>query len=324
MPDMTLTRPGQTNGDGATDELFLKQYGGEVMTAFEERNIMKDLHLIKTITSGKVKSFPATWKTSAAYHTPGNRVVGAQTVLRNERLVYIDDVLLSDIFVAELDELREDYDSRSIYTEQQGSALARAFDQKSMSVAVIAARTAATVTGAYGGSIVTAANALVDEDELIAAWKAAAQALDEKDIPAEDRHGILRPAQYMLVLESDKVVKDQYDVGGSIRNAKWSGLWDIAVHKSNNVPRTDLHATTSASENNSYYADFSVTVCPIFHKSAIGTLKRMDLTVQKTSDDGDFAVEYQGVLLVAKYNMGHGVLRPEAAVEVRTGTPTPN
>lgn len=321
MTDVTLTRSGQVNGADADDALFLKLFGGEVLTAFDETNVMETLHLQRSITSGKTSSFPATWKTGAAYHTPGNRVTGGQTVKHNERLIHIDDVLLSDIFVAEIDELKNHYDVRGIYSEQQGAALARAFDQKTMQVAVLAARAAATISGANGGTYITAANALTDSEDMIAAYFAASQAFDEKDIPAEGRVGIVRPAQYYLLAQNTKVMNRDWDGKGSYSEAKVPVLGSIELKKSNNVPRTDLSGTSEAAENNSYYADFSVTASPIFHKSAIGTIKRMGVTVQKTADDGDFAVEYQGTMLVAKYMMGHGILRPEAAVEVRTGAP---
>ncbi len=51
-------------------------------------------------------------------------------------------------------------------------------------------------------------------------------------------------------------------------------------------------------------------------KQALGTVKLMDLAVERTS--GDFEIMYQGTLMAAKYAMGHGILRPECAVEIKT------
>ena len=47
------------------------------------------------------------------------------------------------------------------------------------------------------------------------------------------------------------------------------------------------------------------------HPSAIGTVKLLDLATES-----DYKVELQGSLFVAKYAMGHGVLRPEAAFQI--------
>ena len=49
------------------------------------------------------------------------------------------------------------------------------------------------------------------------------------------------------------------------------------------------------------------------HKAAIGTVKLMDLTTES-----EYVMTKQGTALIAKYAMGHGILRPEAAIEVIT------
>ena len=46
--------------------------------------------------------------------------------------------------------------------------------------------------------------------------------------------------------------------------------------------------------------------------SAAGTVKLMDLATEMEYD-----IRRQGTLMVAKYAMGHGVLRPEAAVGIK-------
>ena len=50
----------------------------------------------------------------------------------------------------------------------------------------------------------------------------------------------------------------------------------------------------------------------VSHPSAIGTVKLMDLATEMEYD-----IRRQGTLMVAKYAMGHGVLRPEAAVGIK-------
>ena len=55
------------------------------------------------------------------------------------------------------------------------------------------------------------------------------------------------------------------------------------------------------------------TVAIIAHTSAVGTVKLMDLAVESEYD-----IRRQGTLMVAKYAVGHGALRPEAAVQIQT------
>ena len=45
----------------------------------------------------------------------------------------------------------------------------------------------------------------------------------------------------------------------------------------------------------------------------MGTVKLMDMAMESQYD-----IRRQGTLMVAKYAMGHGVLRPAAAVELAT------
>jgi len=53
MANATPLRVGSNNGGGDKDELFLKVYGGEVLSAFETANVSLDKQVIRTITSGK-------------------------------------------------------------------------------------------------------------------------------------------------------------------------------------------------------------------------------------------------------------------------------
>ena len=67
-----IHRSGVSNATGDARALFLKLYAGEVLTAFQSKNIMMPLHRVRTISKGKSAQFPMTGKyRDAAYHTPG-------------------------------------------------------------------------------------------------------------------------------------------------------------------------------------------------------------------------------------------------------------
>ena len=53
MSDFTLASYGQVNGAGDSRALYLKVYGGEVITAFEEATVSIDKHFVREIQSGK-------------------------------------------------------------------------------------------------------------------------------------------------------------------------------------------------------------------------------------------------------------------------------
>jgi hypothetical protein len=124
MSNATVSRLGQANGTGDSDALFLKVFAGEVLGAFSETNVALSRTMVRSISSGKSAQFPATWKATASYHTPGTEIVG-QVIKGNERVIVIDDLLISDVFIASIDEAKAHYDFRSEYSKQLGAALSR-------------------------------------------------------------------------------------------------------------------------------------------------------------------------------------------------------
>lgn len=314
MSDATPVRPGQINAAGDTDALFLKVFPGEVMGAFTETQVMGPLHITRSITSGKSAQFPATGKANASYHTPGNQLLGTEKIKHAERVIFIDSLLTSDTFVANIDEAMNHYDIRQEYAKQLGEALAKKYDQQLQQVVVLAARSPTTVTGLSGGSAFTHANAKTDGAQLASLFFDAAQALDEKDVPENDRFGIVKPAQYYLMVQTDKLLnRDFGGANGVYSDGKVLRSAGIAIVKSNNLPTTNVAQDAGVHASNTYHADFQKTASVIFHRSSVGTVKLLDLATEK-----EYQVSRQGTLMVAKYAVGHGILRPESAVEIAT------
>ena len=120
-------------------ELFLKLYAGEVLTAFQSKNIMMPLHRVRTLTKGKSAQFPMTGKyRDAAYHTPGDEIVPS-AAKQSERVVSIDDLLLNAQFIPKIDEAMQHYDIRSVYTQEAGFSLGKIADQNIIRLAIKAA-----------------------------------------------------------------------------------------------------------------------------------------------------------------------------------------
>lgn len=308
MSAFTPTRSGQVNGAGDDTALFLKVFGGEVLTAFAETNVAMSRHQVRTISSGKSAQFPATWKGTAATHTPGAELTGS-TVLGNERVITINDLLVADRFIADIDEAMNHWDYRAPISRDIGMALSRTFDENVLINIGLAARAAATVTGGNGGTAITSATSGTDADALIAAAFDAAQAFDEKDVPEHDRYFAVSPAlYYLLVNSSSKLINRDYgnDGNGSIAGGFVMRVAGMEIVKSNNLPNSNI-------VTGDYLGDFSTTTALAWQKAAVGTVKLIDLSMQL-----EYSVRHQGTLLVGRYAVGHGILRPECAVEIKT------
>lgn len=316
---MTATDPsriGQVNGAGDALALFLKVFSGEVLATFDRLNVMMGLHRMRSIKHGKSAQFPAVGRATAAYHVVGEDITdtGAGYLTQfghNERVISIDSKLLAATFVDELDEMLNHYEVRSEYAHQLGEALARTFDQQALQVAVLAARTTTpTITGNPAGESVVDADFVTNGASAAATIFSIAQKFDEKDIPESDRVIVVNPQTYYnLVQETDFINRDFTDSNGGLDTGRVMTIAGIKIVKSNNLPSTVVAADPG--HQNTYSGDFTTTLAVAFHRSAIGTVKLMDLTMEQ-----EYLVEKQGHLMVAKFALGTGILRPEAAIEV--------
>lgn len=333
------SRLGQVNAAGDANALFLKVFSGEILTTFEETNIMKDLHMVRTIQNGKSAQFPATGIAEAKYHTAGENIADAgnnylSAIKHAERVISIDDVLISSTFIANIDELKNHYDVRSIYAKELGKALAKRFDIATMKTLAAAARSSATVSGGESGTILGSSSSLFTAGgataaELIDALYAVAESLDSKDVSDEGRYAILSPADYYTLITADSSavsLASNRDAGGvgNVATGTISQVAGINLYKSNHLSSIAVaDASQDQDDDNGnndvfgangtgYNADLSAVKILAGTKDAIGTVKLLDLATES-----EYQIERQGTLFVAKYAMGHGVLRPECAVEVR-------
>lgn len=313
MSNLTLSLPGQNQLAGASDELFMKVFSGEVLAAFDEVNVMKDLHRVRTIDHGKSASFPILGKASARYHVAGEPILGSNKIATSERVINIDDLLIADVAIYDLDDAKNHYDVRQEYSKQLGHALAREFDKKTMRVGVLAARTAGLIDDEPGGSVINGgATVETDGEALAEAIFKCAQIWDEKDVLDWERTVIIRPAQYYLLAQTTKVLNRDWGGAGVYADGKVLKVAGVQLIKSNNLPNSVVEAVSG--EKNTYNGDFSNTVALALQREAIGTVKLRDLSVQKSGSD--FNVMYQSTLMLGKYAMGHGILRPSCAIEI--------
>ena len=326
MANATASRLGLVNNTGTDfNELFLKIFSGEVLTAFARNNIFNEqLHSVRTITSGKSAQFPVLGTATAAYHTVGTPLVGANQIKANEKIINIDDLLIAQSFIANIDELKNHYDVRATYADELGKALAKTYDQNVAKQIANASRATATLSGGDNGIVEAFANgtskttsAQITGDDIAGKIYDIAQAFDERDIPPTDRFCVLPPAEYYKLAETaTRTVDVDFNPqgNGSFASGRVQQVAGIPVMMSNNVPQSNVSSNPSGA-NNTYSGDDSKTIGLVFHKSAVGTVKLMDMTTEISGQD--YGIMYQGTLMVAKYALGHGILRPECAATIK-------
>ena len=130
-------RSGMVNAANNSRALFLKLYAGEVMTAFQTKNIMMNYTRTRNIKKGKSAQFIMTGKhRTAGYHTPGNEIIPAAGAKHTERLVTIDDLLIVNQFIPNIDDAMAHYDIRSVYSSEAAYGLAYAADKNILRMAI--------------------------------------------------------------------------------------------------------------------------------------------------------------------------------------------
>ena len=316
MANATVSQIGKVDNAGTADALFLKQFSGEVLTSFEQTTVTADKHMVRTIANGKSAQFPVMGRSSASYHTPGNEITG--TALNHaEKVITINDLLISNHFIANIDEAKNHYDVRSVYSSEMGRALAFQMDKHVLQTMLQAAAASANVgdSSYAAGTIITDADSDTSANSLIGSIFDAAEALDDAYVPSEDRYCFLKPEQYYLLANASNAVNVDFSGRGSIADGSVPQVAGINLIKTPHLPTGNITGTgvDAGGAGGAQAVDASNTTAVIAHTSSVGTVKLMDLAVESEYD-----IRRQGTLMVAKYAMGHGVLRPEASVQIQT------
>ena len=373
MATPIIGRPGTkfTNTSYGTDadELFLKVFAGEIVTTFEEMNVMMPLHRVRTITSGKSASFPIAGVASAQYHTPGESLlsmgsigaygtttsgqaaastftVGVESLSgtpkygtrfkHSEKVINIDDFLVASTFVADIDQMKNHYDVRSIYATELGRALSYTADKNLIRSVIAGARATADRFGGssaqYLGAQIDLGDATITSEELVAGLFSVAQKMDEKNVPQEGRVAVLTPTMYYRLVNGEATriaINKDWGGNGSLSRGTIVEIAGIKILKSNHIPQTnetssavapfqdagiknDIFGSAGTGYGGTDFASAgSATQGIAFQTEGIATVKLQDISVMT-----DYITERLGTLMLAKYAMGHDVLRHECCYEI--------
>lgn len=325
MTTSTPSRPGQNLGAGATNALMLDLFGGEVISAFETATIMRDKHQTKNLSKGKSFKFPAIWRAGGGYHTPGTEITG-RTIQHTDITVDPDDKLVSDVFIADIDELLNHFDIRAPYTKELGEYLARHYDANVIRTIALAARGGALFAGDQGGTGLQNAAYLTDGAILLDGIAEAKLQMEQKDVPVGSQavHAVFKPAQWSLMARSDKNLnRDTNGGSANIKSMTLSTIDDVMVHKTNiaaevfGVDNTIAPYSTGGDDKfipSVYRAKFGTTAGLVWTPYAA-----CSAMVQEVGFDIVAQPEKQGTLLLARMMVGTRKLRNKCAVELRTG-----
>ena len=302
---------------------YLKLFSGELFKAYESATIARDTVQRRTLKNGKSLQFIFTGRMQAAYHTPGEPILGSGDPPVAEKTIQCDDLLISSAFVYDLDETLAHYSLRSEISSKIGHALAEAYDKKVFRTIALAAREAHPITASPGPEpggtqIELGVTKEYNAQALVDAFFEAAAVLDEKNLPKTGRTAVLNPRQYYALVSqvsSNILNRDYGNSQGNLNSGE--GLVEIAginIKRSNNLPFLAGTVNSQSGENNTYNGDFSTHCGLIYQRDVAGIVEAIGPQVQVTG--GDVSVLYQGDVLVGRLAMGAGTLNPAGAIEL--------
>lgn len=334
---------GKNQGKGVTANndalaLFLKLFGGEVLTAFERSCKTLDKVMTRTIANGKSAQFPVMGRTSARYLKQGQSLDDKRKEIKHtEKVITIDGLLTTDVLIFDIEDAMNHYDVRAEYSRQMGEAMSMAADCANYAemAKLVNVRATATTSENIEG-LGTSSMVMVGVKDITDAAKIGEYVIQgltvmraeftKKYIPTGDRTFYTSPDTYSSVLAALMPNAANYAAlidpeTGNIRNVMGFEIVETphmtkkdAVDTPGDAFDSTGHVfpTTGTAPNWTNPAGTGVVtatnVCGLaVHRSAVATLKLKDMALERARRP-----EYQADQIIAKYAMGHGGLRPEA------------
>lgn len=342
MKGQQIGKDQKTSAAGDALALFLKVFGGEVLTAFERQAKTLSKVMVRTISSGKSAQFPVMGRTSARYLKQGESLdTNRKDIKHSEKVIAIDGLLATDVLIYDIEDAMNHYDVRAEYSKQMGEALAIATDTanyaemaKLVNSRVAAKGSQENLPGLGASPMVLVGRKTVAHqpakvgEYVIQALTVMRAEFTKRYVPTGDRTFFTSPDVYSAVLAALMPNAANYAAlidpeTGNIRNVmgfeivETPHMTDTSDAVDNPTDAFDstghVFPTTGVDITSWGTATGAVTigennVCGIvMHRSAVATLKLKDMALERARRP-----DYQADQIIAKYAMGHGGLRPEA------------
>lgn len=293
----------------------LEVYYGQVLTAFERKNVFLDLVTVKTIQSGSSVSIPVIGQgseTDINTHVPGTDLTMASIPVK-ERVINIDALEYFAMAVDKFEEKILHFETRGELAKQAGEALSVKIDKKVATTILLATQTSGTI----GGSIVQADGTEVNNDTidtgtspkakgnaLIEAVFTLSAEMEKKNVTGE-KVLVVNPTEYSYLAQSDGVNKDiTSGNNGGIDKGTIMEVAGIKILKSNHLPTIPVNVAGTNKKLKGL----------LFTSECIGVVKMMDLT-----SESNYLPLQLATLLTTYYSYGMGVLKPACAGVITGG-----
>ena len=278
-----LVRSGHQGGvdSGNINPLYIEQYGGEVEKRFLKKSFMRQFFKFKTVRGTDTVTNDRMGSTALQKVTRGVRPTDSAPTFDNIS-VKVDTIVLARTTQFHLDAFLSHIDVRKEVGEEHGKEIGKFFDESFLVQGIKAAQITnkspdGTLSGGWEGVtpydnrvrtapegfqgatplMMKAAGDELDAEALVQRIHNMCQAVEEKDVEIEDAVILVRPAQYYVLLENDKLLsKDFSAANGDYAQGSVLKVNGVRVQVTNRFPKADqigvTHFLSNAGNGNAY------------------------------------------------------------------------
>ncbi|QPC44935.1 capsid protein [Kaustia mangrovi] len=273
-------------------ELLLEQYGGEVESQFKKTSIMRQYARIRPVRGTDTITNNRVGRTTLKALTPGVRPEAENTPFGKVSLT-VDTVVLARDNRSMLNELQTHFDARMELAQDHGKEIGYFFDQSFIIMGIKGSEAPAPVLGAGTPSkqsigpgknvILAAAGDESDPDKLYRGIADIIVDMEEDEIPVEELVVFVRPTEFDILLENDKLIRSEYSNGNGdfAKGIIWS-IKGARIVKTARIPRNAItgHYLSNAQNSNAYdvTADQAGAVAVILHPKSLMAGETIPLT----------------------------------------------
>ena len=337
----TVTTGDWNTANPAAGDLFATVFESEVLARFPEYLTFASKLRSKTISTGKVAKFPATWQLETAIHNRGDELFGQETPTREYEIRLEDRPVVSTYETDDIEQELSYYDIRSELATEAARALARQFDIKAMYWLIQAATFENAADADFDfpeglGAVTDADTDTADADGAAAILDQCQQfavALDVNYAPMDNRYCAVSPGMWYALKNagvpatgSEFGTKEPF-FGNTNYSNGGSGIVPVAsydevlVHNGVNIFRSPWLADSTLIADRSsdgsidalYRKDYSNVSAILFQQQAVATVLHTGLKTEMSRD-----VRRQTDFMVAKMYTGGGILRPHCAKVIKS------
>lgn len=276
-------RDGHQGGidSGNVNPLYIEQYGGEVEKRFLKKSFMRQFFKFKQVRGTDTITNDRMGSTSLQKVSRGVRPTDSAPTFDNIS-VKVDTIVLARTTQFLLDDFLSHINVRKEVGEEHGKEIGKFFDESFLVQGIKAAQISNKDPdgvvlggwpsgGTYAQRIRTApkdfqgatplmmklAGDELDAEALVQRIHNMCQAIEEKDVDLDGAVILLRPAQYYVLLENDKLLsKDFSTANGDYASGSVMKVNGIRVQTTNRFPKADqvgeTHFLSNAGNGNAY------------------------------------------------------------------------